>query len=79
MKNEQQTKIVIVWDRESGEARFDLMGLSHVEAQRLLQGVLQANLENALREAGGAHEGHGHDPHPSPLPEGEGANGGARI
>lgn len=61
---EKEARLVIVWDRETGEARFDLTGMSHVEAQRLLQGMLQANLEHALAEAQGQHhheEGEGHD------------------
>lgn len=64
---EEEAKLIITWDRGSGEAKFYLVGMSHVEAQRLLQGMIQANLEHALAEAAGLHQ-HDHNIAPALLP-----------
>jgi hypothetical protein len=65
---EQKTQIVISWDRENKAVNYNLVGMSHVEAQRLLQEVLHANLEYAIAEAHGHHH-HEEDLTPNPSPE----------
>lgn len=61
---EKEARLIITWDRESGQAHFDLVGMSHVEAMRLLLGIMTANFEHALGEVQPSP--------PTPLPEGEG-------
>lgn len=52
MKDEtEKARLIITWDRVSGQAHFDVVGLSHVEAMRLLLGIMTANFEHALEEA----------------------------
>lgn len=51
----KQAQLIITWDRQSGKASYDLVEMSHVEAQRLLLGIIQANLEHALAEVQGLH------------------------
>lgn len=70
MEEQQQAQIVISWDREKKSVNYNLVGVSHVEAQRLLQEVLHANLEYVIAESQGQH--HEECPHPSPLTLGEG-------
>jgi len=45
------SRIVVDWDRESGKADYQIEGMSHVEAMRVLLVVVMDCLDHALVEA----------------------------